>query len=223
VFTAMHTPLAALEAGVTGENVFDALKLQAGNLAGSFKTNLLENEAVWEVTSYALKAVAVAGALGSGGTLAGVSIALFALSELEQRHQVATKVFGEKAGPWVSAGFELATTVLVGAAGVGGLQKLGDFGDVASILKSTALIVQGAILGHQAYAEYKDRMQGADELDQQAELQGAMNRMSRLQRMIESLLGELEDKTQDRQRFFEGARQVYATQGAALEATIIRA
>jgi hypothetical protein len=83
--------------------------------------------------------------------------------------------------------------------------------------------VQGAITIAVAVDNYQAAHERADELDQFADLLSLRNRIDRLQRMLEALIGEYEEKTEGHQRTLRGASDVYRTQGACLEAALFRA
>jgi Secretion system effector C (SseC) like family len=216
--------LAVIEAGVSGENVWEAMKSQLSDLGHSFMNNLVRNPDVMAVTSWVLKGIAVAAAVGSGGILGGVAVGLFVLSELNQRYGAAEKLFGAKAGGAVSLGIELVSTaMLIGASG--GLDKLAKYGvtDALDVVKGAGAVVQGAVLVGAAINDYTNAQQAADALDQQADMQEVMNRISRLQRLMESLIDELGEKTERHQQSLKGASQLFHTQGATLEASLFRA
>lgn len=213
--------LAVIEAGVRGDNVWDALKGQFENLAHSFMENLVRNPSVMEVTGWALKGLAVATALASGGTLGLVSVVLFALSELNQRYGIAEKVLGPENGKLVSLGLEVASTCFMLYAG-GSFDNL-DLQQTTDVIKGAAAIVQGSVMIGGAIDGYMEANKVADEIDQTAETQSLMNRIARLQRMLESLIDELDDKVEQHQRSQKTASSLFQIQGATFEASVVRA
>jgi hypothetical protein len=110
--------------------------------------------------------------------------------------------------------------------GVEGLKNVfgsGQFTDALGAIKSGAACLQGAITIAVAVENYKNAHAMADELDQLADLQGVRNRIDRLQRMLEALIGELEEKTESHQRTLRGAGDVYRIEGTCMEAALFRA
>jgi hypothetical protein len=155
-------------------------------LWGSLKQNLLDNPHFWAVTGAIAKGVAVAGAVMSGGALAPVAIGLIVLMEADQRFGVIEKLVGKEAAPWVRLGVELGAAACLLAGGASGSRLL-------DLVRSGAGFVQGAGAMYSAYHTAVSAEARADELEQQAELTSSVNRMHRLQRLLDTLLSSLDD------------------------------
>jgi hypothetical protein len=212
------TGLAVVEAGVTGHDIGQALKSQCEGVLHSFKENILDNAAVMKVVGVALKVVAVAASAVSCGVLAPIAVGLFILSEVDQHIGLAKAIFkDEKTAAWVSLGVHLAAAVCMAAAGGGG-----GLSGVAGALADGAVVVSAVSEGVQAARTFAEQHRVADGVDRQADIQGIMNRMSRLQRVIDTLLEELGNHVDDRERTFKDGAQLYRTEGATLEAAVVR-
>jgi hypothetical protein len=212
------TALAVVEAGLTGHDIGQALKSQCQGVLDSLKENILDNAAVMKVVGVVLKVVAVAASTVSCGVLAPIAVGLFILSELDQHIGLAKAIFkDEKTAAWVSLGVKLAAAVCMAAAGGGG-----GLSGVAGAVADAAVIVSAVSAGVQAARTFAEQNRVADNVDHQAETQDIMNRMSRLQRVIDTLLEELGNHVDDRERTFKDGAQLYRTEGATLEAAVVR-
>ncbi len=219
VFVFLHAHWGVLEAGLRGENLVDALKLHGGNLYDSFIENCVENEAVWEVTSYALKGLAVASAVASGGALSLVAVGLVLLSEINKRYDLANEIFGPEVGAYVTLGIEVAATVVLACA-AGDLEGLGDLQNAGAMIKNVTAVIQGTVGIVKALRDYQEALKLADALDDQADLLEISNRMSMLQRLLETLLDDFEDQTEDQSNNTKRANSIYQTVAATNGATL---
>lgn len=200
----------------SGENPLEALVDLGKNLWGVLKKDILENPAVMEVLGTVLKAVAIAAACVTGGGLAFVAVGLFILSDLNKEHRIAEEVFGEKAGPWVSAGIELAATVVMAVATLGADAAPGLLGDLQQVGALTGAVVQVAS-GVNTIMNAIDQR----ELDHmQASAQSIMNRLAALQRMLDVVLSELQERTEGRDRVHKGGAKLAEVQGEGMQAAI---
>jgi hypothetical protein len=219
---------AVIEAGVTGEDMWKALKNEVSGLKDSFMNNIVRNPSVFEVTSYALKGIAIASALASGGILTGVAVGLFALSELNKRYDIAEQAFGPKAGAIVSLGVELAASGALIWAG-GGFDDLAkvfkdaDLGETLNVVKAMGSILQGAIIAGTAVDNYYRTNEMADDIDRQADLESIRNRIARLDRAMQALMGEFEAGTEHAERIQKHGANAFQLQAAGIEAAVIRA
>jgi hypothetical protein len=211
-------------AGLSGENMLDAMKGEFAKLRQSAQENLIDNPAMLEMACWALKGVAIAGAVASGGMLGAVAVDVLLLSELNKRYGIAEKLLGPEIGAKVTLALEVASAVLLGVAG-GALDQFAsiDFASATSAIENTALVVQGSLMLGGAISRYQSANAGADELEQQADLKTLSNRLTRLQRAIESIIEELGDKSEDKQRIMKGASKVTQIQAASFEAALFRA
>jgi hypothetical protein len=204
------------KATMNGDSPLEALTNLGKDLWGALKEDILENPAVMEVLGTVLKAVAIAAAVVSGGTLAFVAVGLFLLSDLNKEHGIAEEVFGEKAGPWVSTGIELAATVVMAVATLGADAVPGLLGDLQQVGALAGAVVQIAG-GVNAVMNAIDQ----SELDHvHADAQGLMNRLAALQRMLDVVLSELQQRTEGRDRVHKGGAKMAEIQGEAMEAAI---
>jgi hypothetical protein len=217
LFVFMHAHWGVIEAALRGENVWDAIQLHAGNLYDSFVENCIDNEAVWQVTSFAMKVLGVAAAVVSGGALSFVAVGLVVLSELDKRYHVAEQLLPEDVAPYVSIGIEVAGSILLAYA-AGDFESLGD---VFSNTKNTTAVITGTFAIAKGLHDCQIALEQARELERQADIVEIMNRMGMLQRLLEALLDEFEDKSDDEPRFVEGANRVYQTVGASYQAAVM--
>jgi hypothetical protein len=215
-----NSAAAVIEAGVNGQDVGQALKTQCEAVVSSFKENILDNAAVMKVVSVALKVVAVVATAVSGGILAPIAIALVILSDLDQRFGIAKAICkgDEQAAKWVSLGIQLAAAVCMSAAG-----GSADLGEVANTILDVAVVVSAVSTAVEAVRTFDDQNRVADAQDLQADVREVLNRMERLQRVIDTLLEELGRKMEDGSRLIKDGAELYRTQGATLEAAVIRA
>jgi hypothetical protein len=188
-------------------------------------TNIVENPAVMEVLGTVMQVVAVAGAVASGGALALVAAGLIALSMVDKHTGLCNEVFGDKAGPWVSMGIGVAGAVLGGLATMD-LSKLAELDPSAlqgmvDDMKSVLTVTNGVLSAVAAYKGAQQLLRQADRLDDFADLKQLMNRMAEIQRMIDALLTEVEDRSESRTRVMKGAAQVTQLQGEGLQTAAV--
>jgi hypothetical protein len=203
-----------LEALSAGENPLDALIDLGEDAWNALCTNVLENPAVMEVLSVVAKVVAVAATLASGGILGPLAAGLYLLSELDQQFGLFEKAFGEEAGRWVAVGVQLAAAVVGTIASLG--TDLGALGSVQETLGYVAAGVQIASGVNNLIEAGVDR----DLAHNSADLQGLMNRMAQLQRFMDTLLAELQERVEGRDRVREGGLRVAQIQGEGLDAAV---
>jgi hypothetical protein len=203
-----------LEALTSGENPLSALANLGEDAWNSLCNNVLENPAVMEVLGVVMKVVAVAATLVSGGILGPIAAGLYLLSELEQHFGLCEKAFGKEVGQWVSVGVQLVASV-VGVIASGGT----DTGALGNIQQTLAYVGAGMQLAsgvNNLIEAGRDR----DLAHNAADLQGIMNRMAQLQRMMETLLTELQERVEGRGRNRESGLKLSQIQGEGLEATV---
>lgn len=203
-----------LEALTKGENPLTALAGLGEDAWNALCNNVLENPAVMEVLGVVMKVVAVAATLASGGILGPLAAGLYLLSELDQQFGLFEKAFGEDVGKWVSTGVQLVAAV-VGAVATAGAD-LDALGTIQETVSKVALGVQLASGFNNLIEAARDRELAHD----MADLQGIMNRMSQLQRMMETLLQELQERVEGRDRGREGGLKLAQLQGEGLEAAV---
>lgn len=206
-----------LEAIAKGEPIADCFEDFAGDVWNSFVTNIVENPDVMKVLSAVAKVVAVATAVGSGGALACVAAGLYLLSEIDSHTGVCEKLLGEKAGPWVSAGLAIGAGVCLAFAAGADADLLKDIKQVVTLIGGATSIAAGI-------RTIENSLAAAEGMEDAADLKQIMNLMAQLQRIIETLLGEAEEKSENRDRIRQGAAEVYELEGEGFEAaTMIRA
>jgi hypothetical protein len=204
---------------VTGENVWDAIGADAEALFHSLEKNILANPHFWAVASATAKGLAVATAVLSAGTLSGAAaLTLMALSELDARTNFITKFVGEDAAPWVKLGIGVATALCLGiGAAMDNAPRL------LTGLNISVGILNGAGQVYQSYRAIQTADARADELEREAALTQTLNRMQQLHRLIETLLGELSEQSEDRTTVREMGSEIAQTQAATQGALIMRA
>lgn len=203
-----------LEALTNGENPLSALADLGTDAWNALCNNVLENPAVMEVLGVVMKVVAVAATLASGGILGPLAAGLYILSELDQHFGLFEKAFGEDVGKWVSAGVQLVAAV-VGAVATAGAD-LDARGTIQETVSYVAIGVQLGSSVNNLIEAGRDRELAHD----MADLQGIMNRMAQLQRMMETLLQELQERVEGRDRGREGGLKLVELQGEGLEAAV---
>ncbi|GMV17078.1 MAG: hypothetical protein AMXMBFR56_53020 [Polyangiaceae bacterium] len=195
------------------ENAWKDVKAEARTVAESFQENCLENPDFMEVVGLMAKAGAVAAAIGSGGALAPIAVLALAACEADARTNAVEEIFGKDAAPWVRLGMNVASSALLGAAG-------GD--SAARYLTGGAAILQGAS-SINAGIKLLDEAEGqASEIRHQANLTDTLNRMHELQRLIEELLGDMEEHAEDHDRSRSLSGSVVEIKAATYEAVVLR-
>jgi hypothetical protein len=203
---------------VSGENVWDAVKAEAGALWQSFEKNILANPEFWVVAGVIAKGLAAATAVLSGGTLSFVALGLMLLSEVDARTNFVAELVGKDAAPWVKLGIGVATALCLGiGAATGNAQGL------IPGLNTGVGLLNGAGQVYQGYQAIQTADQRADELEREAALTQTLNRMQQLHRLIETLLGELSEQSEDRTTVREIGSEIAQTQAATQGALIMRA
>ncbi len=203
-----------LEAITTGQDPLDALASLGEHAWNALCTNVLENPAVMEVLGVVMKVVAVAATLASGGILGPIAAGLYILSELDQNFGLFEKALGKDVGKWVSVGIQLVAAVVGAVASVG--TDLGVLGDVQQVLAYVGVGVQIASGVNNLIEAGVDR----DLAHNAADLQGIMNRMAELQRMMETLLDELQERVEGRDRVRQSGVKISQIQGEGLESSV---
>ena len=214
--------LAVLEAGLSGENIMDALGDQARGLWNSVTDNLIDNPDFMAVIGDVAKAVAIASTAVSGGTLGPIAVGLIVLAELDAKHGIANEVFGEKAGPWVSMGVQLAATVMTTVATMGADSVLKG-GELLDTLQAGTALVG---ISSQVYTGVKTIRQANEDaahIESQAELLKTTNRIAQLQRLMTELLGEFEEKSEMRTDAYESGSHLQGLAASTNQAAIFRA
>lgn len=173
-------------AAVSGQSLSRATSGDLQKLWGSLKTNILDNPHFWAVAGAVAKGVAVAGAVMSGGALAPLAIGLMVLMEADQRTGFIQAAVGEKAALWVRLGVSVAASLCL----IGGSSANSD---VLKWLKLGTGVMQGAGGIYTGIRTIQSANERADQLEDQAELTSSLNRMQRLQRLLDSLLSSLDD------------------------------
>jgi hypothetical protein len=209
----------ALEQGVLNPaSLRNSLKQGVERLWSSFETHILQNEAFWEVAGAVAKAALIAGAAVAGGPMAVVAIGLLVAAEAEKRYGIVKDVFGEAASKWTVIACEIGGGALAGWAS---LQA--QLPDILSIVQGTASVVQGAGAIYAGYRAITDSDRRADDLERQADIQSTLNRMHRLQRLMEDLIQTLEEKNESHKTTAELGVSLAQTQSAMQAAAILRA
>jgi hypothetical protein len=226
-FAAFEAKLAgALASGLTGANVWDAVKDQAGQLWGSLKSNIIDNPQFWEVVGTVGKIAAVAGAIVSGGALGWVAVGLIALTELDKKTNFVEKAVGKDAAPWVKVGIGVATMIVTGAASLSGSLGTGFKADLASTVKTVqgmTAVVQGGGAVVQGVRTIENANDRANELERQADLQSTLNRMQQLNQLVSELLDTLGDQNDDKKTDRDLASGLVQTQTATQTAALMPA
>jgi hypothetical protein len=208
--------IAMAEAAAKGQSVWEAVKDQAAKLWTTFRQEILENPKFWEVAGWIAKGASVALALMSGGTLAWLAVGVFLLCEADQRYGFIAKAVGKDAAPYVRLGLQLASAVLLGCAGAGADTWV-------QTLQSGAAVAQGGAAVYQGVRTIAEGHRAADELDRQADIQTTLNRMQRLERLIEEIVAGLEEESDQRKTTSELGTGLAQTQAAMNSAAIMRA
>jgi hypothetical protein len=209
-------------AAVTGNNVWDAMKGQVGQLWSSLKSNILDNPQFWEVTGAIAKGAAIAAAVASGGVLAWAAVGLMLVSELDKQTGFIEKTVGKDAAPWVKLGIGVATALCVGFSSAP--DQLGaSFGKVLQTVQGATGVVQGAGAIYKGIRAYEDAQDRADEVDRQADLQATLNRMQQLDRLTSELLDLLGDQNDDQKTNQELGSDLVQTRAATENAVIMPA
>ncbi|MGC4093388.1 MAG: hypothetical protein QM756_36940 [Polyangiaceae bacterium] len=206
-------------AALKGENPFAALAKDAQNVWRSLKANILENPGFWAVTAAISKGVALAAAAVAGGPLgvavvAGLMVAL----EADQKYGLLQKVVGEKAAPWVRMGIELGAAVCLGVCGATSTTT----GAMKTLQVATSLVQAGGTV-YSGVRTIQNAEQEAEELEQQASIQGTMNHMQQLQRLLERLLDSLQGDSKSVQKTEERAVSLIGVASATQAALIMPA
>jgi hypothetical protein len=164
----------------------------AARLWGSLKENVIDNPHFWAVMSAAAKVTSIAATLMSGGAMAWLAVGLFVALEADSHLGVSTKVFGEKAAPWVRLGLGVAASgaCLFGGAG----------GNVMASIRVAAGITSGASAIGEGYHVIADGNARADEMEREASLQGTLNQMQRLQRLLDAVIAGLDRDNKDNEK-----------------------
>jgi hypothetical protein len=197
---------------LSGEGLAQATGGDLRKLWGSLQQNVLDNPHFWAVTSAVAKGAALAGAVMSGGALAPVAIGLMVLMEADQRCGVIETLVGKEAAPWARIGVAAGAALCLGFSGASGSRAL-------DLLRLGTGIVQGGGAIYSGYQAIKGAEARADELEQQAELTTSLNRMQRLQRLLDTLLSAFgeDEKSAEQTRTLGGAlMQTRVTTEAAL-------
>jgi hypothetical protein len=221
-FTADLTELTArlqvdlAKGALTGEGLGQAIGGDLKKLWGSLKSNVLDNPHFWAVTGAVAKGVAVAGAVMTGGALAPVAIGLMVLMEADQRTGFIEKLAGKELAPWVRMGLAVGAAACLGFAG-------GSDSRLLDALRLATGLVQGAGNIYSGYQAIVSANEQADAIDDQAELTTSMNRMQRLQRLLESLLSSLDDDAKSNEQTKKLGASLIQTQVATNAALILPA
>lgn len=203
---------------VTGENVWEAVQGDVTELWQSFEKNILANPEFWAVAGAIAKGLAVATAVVSGGTLSAVALGLIVLSEIDARTNFITELVGKDAAPWVKLGIGIATSVCMGIGAVAGNAQ-----NLLNGLSASVNILNGAGQVYQGYQLIQTADARADELEREAAMTQTLNRMQQLHRLIESLLGELTEQSEDRTTVREIGSEIAQVQATTQGALIMRA
>ncbi len=228
---ALNAYTGMLEDIAAGKDVFDSMKDMGTDMWNSFVDTIIENEDVMEVLGTALKVAAVGAAVASGGLLGLAAAGLFALSTVDQHTGLCNEVFGEEAGPWVSLGISVAAAVCLGFAGTTDGSVLGNFKpmewlndsgvqDTVSGLRAASSMIGGALAVGQGVRAIQVGIEQKEAADDSADLMKIMNLMAAIQRTIDALLSEAEEKTENRDRIREGGAEVYRLEGQSLELAV---
>ncbi len=196
----------------------ESIKHGLERLWSSLEKNILQNEAFWEVVGAVTKAALIAGAAVGGGPVALVAIGLLAASEAEKRYGIVKDLFGAEESKWTVTICEAAGALLAG--GIAAQTKLPG---VVSVIQGSTGIVQGVGAMYAGYRAITDSDEKADNLERQADIQSTLNRMHRLQRLMEDLIDTLEEKSDSHKRTSELGVSLVQTQSAMQAAAIMRA
>ena|GEM_PF-3600939 len=196
----------------------DSIKHGLERLWSSFETNIVQNEAFWEVVGAVTKAALIAGAAIAGGPLAVVAIGLLAVAEAEKRYGIVKDLAGAQASQWTVIVCEVAGSLLAG--GIAAQTKLPG---ALSVIQGSAGVVQGVGAMYAGYRAIKDADEKADDLERQANIQSTLNRMHELQRLMEDLIDTLEEKSESHKTTSELGVSLVQTQSAMQAAAIMRA
>lgn len=199
-----------MQAICNGEPIVDCFENFAGDAWNSFVTNIVENPDVMKTLSTVAKVVAVATAVASGGALGAVAAGLYILSEVDDQIGLCDKLLGDQIGPYVSAGIKIGAGICLGLAAAGDAGLLNDIKQLTTVLQGATTIGTGVLM-------IENGLRAADAKDDAADLKQIMNLMAQLQRMIDALLGDAEEKSENRDRIRQGGAEVYALQGEGLE------
>jgi hypothetical protein len=206
-----------LAAGVlTGEGLSQAVGGDMKKLWGSLKTNILDNPHFWAVTGAIAKGVAIAGTAMTGGALSIVAIGLMVAMEMDHKTGFVEKMVGKDAAPWVRLGMAAATAVCLGFAG----------GADSGLLKTLQLatgLTNGAGTIYKGVRTIQLANERADALEQQAQLDTSLNRMQRLQRLLETLLSSLDEDSKSSEQTRSLGTSLLQTQVATNSALIFPA
>lgn len=200
---------------MTGQEPTMALVDFGKELWGALEKDILENPAVMEVLGAVAKVAAVALAVATGG-VAAVAVGLLILSDINKEYGLAEKAFGKDAGLWVTVGIDVAASVLMSIGTLGADALPGLLGDVqrGASLAGAVVQISGGI--NTIVDAYEQR-----EIDHmQADAQALMNRLAALQRMLDVLLLELQDRTEGRDRIHKSGAKVAEIQGEAMAAAV---
>jgi hypothetical protein len=208
--------LALARAGLEGRDLGDVIAGDAKELWESFRTNILENEGFWEVTSAIAKGAAVAGAAMSGGTLAFVAAGVFVLLEADAKTGFVAGVAGEDAAPWVRLGLHVAAAALLGA-GAGSESR------VLMAFQGGAAVLEGAKAIHDGVRAIEEGERRAKELENEADLLALKNGMARLRRTMDGLVALLEEEGRSHDRTRQMGADLYRARAAALDVVVMRA
>jgi hypothetical protein len=201
--------IAMSENAVRGEPLAEAVKDQGRALWESFKSNIIDNDGLWQVAGEFAKVAAVAATVASGGALAPLAVGLFVLLEADSRYGL-TQELGE-AGPYVRLGLEFALTACTAGAG--------SANDGATALARSAQVVSGATAVRNGVHALDEGLAKAAERRRAADVQATMNRMAQLQRLVETLISDLKEQSENRTRTQElGGAAIQARDGASAAA-----
>ena len=207
--------IALVEAAASGKSVWETVKEDADKLWNSFETEILNNPQFWEAAGWIAKGVSVALAGLSGGALGWVAVGVFLLCEADARYGLAQKAFGEDVAPWVSLGMRVASAVLMGIASAGSENTL-------QIIKGTVGLAAGSVDVYQGIRQMQEGERQAKALEREADIKETLNRMQRLQRLIDDLLEALEEEGDSRKTNMNLGTQSAQTQAAMVTAAVMR-
>jgi hypothetical protein len=200
-----------------GQRLWDAWKQDAEQLWKSFEKNIADNPDFMTVAQTLAKAAAVAGAVASGGTLAWVAVGAFLLCEADNQYGFIEDVVGKDAAPWVRLGLATGTAILLGVAGGG------DLGAVSRLLQGGTAVLAGIGQISRAIRAMDEGDARADAIEREAAIKQSLNRMQRLQRLVDALVEQLEEQSDSRKRMKSLGNQLVQTQAAAHGAVVMRA
>jgi len=200
---------------MTGQEPTMALVEFGKELWGALKKDILENPAVMEVLGAVVKVAAIALAVTTGG-VAAVAVGLLILSDINKEHGLAEKAFGKDVGMYVTVGIDVAAAVLMSIGTLGADALPGLLGDVQRGATLAGAVVQISSGVNTIINAYEQR-----EIDHmQADAQGMMHRLAALQRMLDVLLLELQERTEGRDRVHKSGAKMAEIQGEAMAATV---